>query len=120
MLLSEGDKVLVAHRRLFPEDLPRFFTGTVMVYVDGVMKVSGHTWIREPMHGIVIRKPDKRTKIFSVMSGTLFVYELPYSCSVDSLEMEHDDDGELWLVDGKGLRMNLSERERPIKAATQR
>lgn len=117
MLLSEGDKILVAHRRLYAEDPPRFFVGQVMGYDAGIVKVTGHTWVREPMRGVVLEKPGQRTKIFSIASGTLLVYELPFNCVFEKLKIRTDENGEAWLTDGQDLHLNLAEREPPPRGA---
>jgi hypothetical protein len=36
MLLEQGNKLLVTHRRLFEGDLPRFFVGEVEAYEDEI------------------------------------------------------------------------------------
>jgi hypothetical protein len=47
MLLSNGAKVLVCHRRLFAEDQARYFFGVVEDYCEGIAKVSGFSWTRD-------------------------------------------------------------------------
>jgi len=47
MILQEGDKIMVVHRRLFENDKARYFIGIVDGYENGIIKVSGHTWIKE-------------------------------------------------------------------------
>jgi hypothetical protein len=108
MLLKEGDKVLVAHRRLFPHDEPRFFLGTVDAYQAGVVKVTGHSFIRDLFTGIV-EKRDIRTKLISLSSGTVMVYQLPDHVLLDSMEFRYED-GWLLLSDGRDFAMNLAER----------
>ena len=108
MLLKEGDKVLVSHRRLFPRDEPRFFLGTVEDYEAGVVKLTGHSFIRDLFTGIVEKK-DTRTKLISLSSGTLMVYVLPDHVLLDSVEF-HWEDGWLLLSDGRDFTMNLAER----------
>ena len=48
MILANGTKLLICHRRLFADDNPRYFFGEVEVYADGVAKVTGYTWARMP------------------------------------------------------------------------
>jgi hypothetical protein len=108
MLLKEGDKILVAHRRLFDRDLVRFFIGRVEAYEAGVVKASGHSYVRDAMGGQVVEKADQRTKILSLSSGTLIVYQLPDSIALDALKFAGAE-GRLTLSDGKGFTMNLTE-----------
>ena len=110
MILRSGDKILVAHRRLFSEDHPRYFTGEVEHYENGLAVVSGYTWLREPFRGELLRKPDRRTKVLSLTSGTLLFYKLDSETNLESLRMETGEQGECMLTDGGDLRMDLTER----------
>jgi hypothetical protein len=88
MILKEGDKLLVAHRRLFEGDECRFFVGRVDAYEDGVVKATGRTFVRVVTGGRVIEKPEERTKILSLSSGTLMVYQLPESVPLEALKFK--------------------------------
>ena len=74
MLLQPDDKLLVVHRRLFERDGSRFFVGRVDGYESGIVRLTGFTFVRDPIGGAVSRKSDPRTKLFSLSSGTLLVY----------------------------------------------
>ncbi|MCP4002804.1 MAG: hypothetical protein GY725_01285 [bacterium] len=110
MLIQSGAKVFIAHRRLYADDQPRFFIGTIEEYGDGLAKISGYSWVREQVHGDILRKKDQRTKIVSLASGTLIVYVLPDEVEVENLSIEHGPDRDYALTDGKGFQMDLSER----------
>lgn len=109
MLLDQGAKLLVCHRRLFAEDQPRFFIGCVEEYCEGVAKVSGFTWTRDPSHGFQ-RKSDRRTKLISLASGSLIIYEIPASVELEAVRMEQPGGKLVSLTDEKKFRMDLSER----------
>jgi hypothetical protein len=108
MLLKEGDKILVTHRRLFEKDETRFFVGRVDAYEAGVVKVTGHSFVRDMIGGRVIEKTDERTKVLSLSSGTLIVYQLPDAVALDMLTFEGRE-GLLALTDGKEFTLNLAE-----------
>jgi hypothetical protein len=108
VLLNEGDKVLVAHRRLFAGDTMRFFVGRVDAYENGLIKVTGETYVRDPMQGGVSEKAEKRTKILSLSSGTLIVYQLPSDVRLESLNFLSAEN-HLVLSDGESFVMNLTE-----------
>jgi len=108
MLLKRGDKILIAHRRLFESDQERFFVGQVEDYEAGVVKSRGHSYVRDVIGGLVIEKPEERTKILALSSGTLLVYQLPDTVVFDSLRFEVAE-GRLSLTDGRGFHMNLTE-----------
>jgi hypothetical protein len=107
ILMESGVKVLICHRRLFDRDHPRFFFGVVDGYENGLMCVTGHTWVRS-YDGTCHRKADERTKIVSVTSGTVIVYQLPRGVDLNNLRMDADD-GTLIVRDGAGFEMDLSE-----------
>lgn len=108
MLLNEGDNLLIAHRRLFEKDESRFFIGKVSAYEAGLVKVQGHSFVRDVMTGRIIEKAELRTKIFSLTSGTLLVYQLPATVNMDSFVLIAEE-GRLHAIDGKGFKMNLAD-----------
>ena len=109
VLLDSGSKILVCHRRLFPEDQPRFFVGSVTGYEPGLVKVNGVTWTRDVARGFH-RKADFRTKLISLHSGAVIVYELPAEVEIEGLRLEQPSGHEILLHDGGKFRMDLSER----------
>ncbi len=111
MILTVGSKVVISHRRLFNEDQPRIFAGTVDGYEAGIVKVTGYTWVRDVTEGFT-RKVDQRTKIVAIASGTMIFYEIPRSVAIESLEIEQDGKRALVLTDGQDFRMDLSEHPR--------
>lgn len=108
MLLNEGDNLLIAHRRLFDKDESRFFVGKVVGYDAGLVKVVGHTFVRDVISGRLIEKAELRVKVFSLTSGTLLVYQLPDSVSMDTFVLTAEE-GRLHAADGKGFHMNLAD-----------
>jgi hypothetical protein len=115
MVLHSGQKVLIVHRRLFEADHPRYFVGQVDGYENGIAKVSGFTFSFDAISGHFEKKSDRRTKIFSIISGSIFCYELPESVSLDTLVLEHERHF-VYLTDRSGFKMDLSENYRtPVK-----
>lgn len=111
MILHEGNKVLVVHRRLFETDRPRFFVGTVDGYEAGVAKVSGFSWVKDQFVGKFVEKENERCKIVSLSSGTLIVYQLPNELNLATLTLDTDEHGRVWLTDRSSFKMDLTERE---------
>jgi len=110
-MLKSGEKVLVAHRRLFERDEPRYLVGNVDASEGTVIKVTGYSFVRDMSGGGVLRKDDPRTKIISVASGSVLVYQLPDQTDVASVRFILQD-GELSLTDGGRLHMNMTEWSR--------
>ena len=112
MFLQEGAKLLVCHRRLFAEDQPRFFVGVVEACDGPLAKVSGFSWTRDASRGYV-RKDDRRTKIVSLGSGSVIVYELPAEVAVEDLQVEQPGGHAVYMTDGRKFRMDLAEKQTP-------
>ena len=111
MLLSAGEKIFVAHRRLFEKDTVRFFVGRADAFDAGIVRATGHSYVRDNISGAMLEKADERTKLFSVVSGTLLFYVLPEDVELSDLQFV-DNEGRLMLHDGKHFRMNLSDSVR--------
>jgi hypothetical protein len=108
MMLKEGDKILIAHRRLFEKDEPRFFIGLVEAYEAGIVKSVGYSYARDLMNGQVIKKLEKRTKLVSLLTGTVIVYLLPEEVVFDKVYFITEA-GHLTATDGQRFSMNLTE-----------
>jgi hypothetical protein len=100
--------LLVTHRRLFEKDESRYFVGTVDAYEAGIVKATGYSFVRDMGSGRVLRKDDRRTKLFSIISGAFLVYQLPDEAELDAVQFVSQDD-ELSLSDGKHFKMNMAE-----------
>lgn len=109
MALSIGTKLFISHRRLFKDDQPRFFFGVTDHYSDGIAKVTGYTWTRDPTHGFQ-KKHDCRTKIVALTSGTLIIYEISEETDIDNLRIDQPDAHTVLATDGSSFKMDLSER----------
>lgn len=115
MLLSPGDKLLVAHRRLYESDLPRLFVGAVVTYEAGFVKLAGYSWVREPVRGELRKKTDRRTKILSIASVGLICYELPNTLDIERLELTPGPQHQVLLTDGAGFTMDLTDRNPTLR-----
>ena len=109
MLLAPGEKVAVAHRRLFADDKHRWFIGAVDAYEHGLARVTGYTWVQDAFAGAFVRKDRPTTKLISLFSGGLLVYVLPGSSRAEDLRFESQRDGTIWLSDGDDFRMDMTE-----------
>lgn len=89
-ILRPGDKVLVAHRRLYEADSGRFFLARVDAYEAGIARITGHTWVRDRYRNDLQQKADEATKVISIASGSLIVYALPEHVELASAEFDRD------------------------------
>jgi hypothetical protein len=90
-VLKQGDKVLVAHRRLFDGDEVRYFAGIVESYDAGVFRATGWTFLQDATTKMLFKKEDVRTKLYSLASGTVMVYSLPDDVELGHLRFEGRD-----------------------------
>lgn len=110
MIFENDNKVLVVDQRPLETDEIRFIVGVVDAYEAGTVKVSGHSWIRDPVAGAIISKPGLRTSVFSLASGTPIVCQLPTAVVLKRLCFEEKQDGSFWLNDGSDFQMDLTEK----------
>ena len=110
MILNSGNKILVSHRRLYADDHARFFAGTVQDYENGIVRVAGYSWVRDPIQAKYVRKNDERIKIISLLAGTLVTYVLPDDVTIADLMIHQHKDHKVMLTDGKEFSMDLTER----------
>ena len=109
MILETGDVVLVSHRRMFERDEPRYFLGRTSACEGPLVKVEGFTFVRDLSSGHIVKKEERRIKVFSIASPGHIVYQLPDTIDIEAVHIV-DGNGEAILVDGLHHVMNLSER----------
>ncbi len=83
--------------------------GEVLIYEAGIVKVNGYAFGKEMFSGTMQKKSDLCTKVMSIVSGTLIVYQLPVTALLDSMRFSLDQDGGLVLTDEGGFSMDVSE-----------
>ena len=93
MLVEPGNHLLIVHRRLFETDHSRFFVGKVEGYDCGIARVSGYSYGRDHLNSKFIRKPDLRTKLIGITSGSLIIYCLPNDISLDDVAFDVTEAG---------------------------
>ena len=103
-----GDKVHIMTRRLFPDDLRRHFIGEVSKALGHVCVVQGYAFIFHSGSGEYQRRPDRRTRIFSLADASHIVNILPPELDLASLEYRKVD-GRLVVTDTKGFSLDVNE-----------
>ena len=109
MILENGQNILIVHRRLYADDPARYFIGTVEGYESGIARVTGYSWIVDPFGSWLSRKEEPRTKIVSLASGTLLIYQLPSGLLVQNVRIDRDNRGQI-VLSAPGFKMDLTER----------
>ena len=85
MILKNGEKVHAIHWRLLEKEPHRHFIGVIDEYENGVARVTGHVYTVDPVKFAFIRRPEKRTRIISVISGDLLVNVIPPSVDLEKI-----------------------------------
>lgn len=109
MILNNGDKVIIVHRRLYESDHARFFVGTVDGQSDLLIKVRGFSWVKNQYGGNFLKKEEERTKIIPLTSGSLIIYQIPTSVNIDKLYIDTAKKGTSIMKDDSGFQMDFSE-----------
>ncbi len=108
MILKKGEKIHVIHRRYFEKEARRHFVGTVEYYEAGVARVSGYVYTVDRAKYVFIRRPEKRIRIISLMSGDALVNVLPASVEVEKVVYKLEGKA-VRVTDGSGWYLDLSE-----------
>jgi len=108
-MLNTGDILLVCNRRLFANDENRFFLGKVDAYDAGIVKITGHSFLRDAVSGHLTEKSGPASKILAISSGSIIVYQLPATLELSKLRFEHHM-LKLALVDDNGFSLDLTEK----------
>lgn len=105
MILKRGEKIHVIHRRFFEKEARRHFVGVVDHYEDGLARVTGNVYTVDRAKFAFVRRPEKRTRIISLVSGDLLVNVLPHSVDLEKIVYKLENkivrvtDGSDWFLD---------------------
>ncbi len=108
MILHKHEKVHVIHRRRFEKDPHRHFVGVVDFYEDGLARVTGHVYTVDPVKFSYFRRPDKRTRIISLVSGDILVNVLPADVNLEKVIYKQEAKS-VRVTDGSDWHLDISE-----------
>jgi hypothetical protein len=108
MILKQGEKIHVIHRRLFPKEAQRHFIGTVEAYENGVARVTGWLWTVERTKFTFVKRPEQRTRLISIVSGDLLLNIIPSSVQLEAITYKLEKKG-MRVTDGSSWYLDLSE-----------
>jgi hypothetical protein len=108
MILKKGEKIHAIHRRHLDKDPHRHFIGVVDEYEAGVARVTGHVYTVDPSKFSYFRRPEKRTRIISVISGDLLVNVIPPSVDLEKIVYKQEAKS-VRVSDGGDWHLDLSE-----------
>ena len=108
MILKKGEKIHAIHRRHLDKDPHRHFIGVVDDYEAGVARVTGYVYTVDPAKFAFFRRPEKRTRIISVIAGDLLVNVIPPAVDLEKIVYTQEAKS-VRVTDGSEWRLDLSE-----------
>ena len=107
-ILKPGEVIHVITRRLFADDLRRHFAGTVMQVSDYLVRAKGYTFVFNPNACEYRKRPELRTRIFSLIDAGIIFNVLPIETNVDELEYKIVDE-RLVVTDHVSTALDINE-----------
>lgn len=108
MVLEKGEKIHVIHRRYFQAEARRHFVGVVDEYDGGVARVTGFVYTVDRTKFAFVKRPERRTRIVSLVSGDVFINILPTEVDIDNI-MYQQENKTVRVTDGSDWHLDLSE-----------
>jgi hypothetical protein len=108
MVLKQGEKVHVIHRRLYEKDHHRHFIGVVDDYDQGVARVTGHVYTVDTVKFAFMKRPEVRTRLLSIVSGEVLVNIIPAKVNLEKITYKQERKA-VRVSDGSDWHLDLSE-----------
>ena len=108
MILANGEKVHIIHRRQLEHEPHRHFVGIVEGYDSGMARVLGHLYTVDREKGGFVRRPDQRTRIIALSSGECIVNVLPSHVNLDNI-VYHQEKKVIRVTDGGDWHLDITE-----------
>ena len=108
MILTQGEKVHIIHRRQYEKDHHRHFAGVVEAYEGGVARVTGNVYTVDPVKFTFLRRAETRTRLVAIASGDVLVNVLPASVKIDKITYKQQRNA-VRVTDGSDWYLDLSE-----------
>lgn len=108
MILKQGEKVHIIHRRIYEKDHHRHFIGVVDVYDLGVARVTGHVYTVDTVKFTFMKRPEVRTRLISVVSGDVLVNIIPGKVNLEKITYKQERKA-VRVTDGSDWHLDLSE-----------
>jgi len=107
-VLTVGEKVHVITRRLFAEDLRRHFVGKIVAVTNHLIRVEGYAFVFHAGLNEYRKRPDMRTRIFSLTDAENIVNVIPEGVEIESLQYEFVNQ-RLVVTDQAGFSLDINE-----------
>jgi hypothetical protein len=109
MLLEIGEKVHVMVKRAFVGDTRRHFVGEIKKVGDNAIRVEGYAFIFDDGSNEYIRKPEIRTRIFSLIDAKILINVIPSLTVIEKVTYRLSEDDRLEATDGENFQLDINE-----------
>ena len=106
--IEVGDKLHIITRRQFENDVRRHFAGEVTAISGELQELRGYAFVFEPGINEFTRRPELRTRIFSVAQSGLIVNKIPTEVAIASLHYRVVEK-HLVVTDGRSFTLDINE-----------
>ena len=106
--IKVGDKVHIITRRLFENDVRRHYAGEVTRISGDLQEIQGYAFVFEPGMNEYKKRPELRTRIFSLGMDGLIVTKIPASIAIASLSYR-EIEKRLVVTDGGSFALDINE-----------
>jgi hypothetical protein len=107
-VIEVGDKVHIITRRLFEGDIRRHFVGEVTRVSGELQEVRGYAFVFHPGTNEYKKRPELRTRVFSLGEVGLIVNKIPREVVIAALEYRLAEK-RLLVTDGARFALDIHE-----------
>ena len=107
-VLEVGDKLHIITRRLFEGDIRRHFVGEVTGISGELQEVRGYAFVFNRGTNEFKKRPELRSRIFSIGQADFIVNKIPREVTIASLEYRFID-RRLVVTDGAKFTLDINE-----------
>ncbi len=106
--IAVGDRIHIITRRLFAEDLRRHFAGEVTAIAGDLAEVRGYAFVFNAGTNEYRKRPELRTRLFSLGHAGYIVTKMPRDVSLEDLQYRTVDK-RLVVTDGREFTLDINE-----------
>lgn len=107
-VIEVGDMVHIITRRLFDGDVRRHFLGRITGVAGNLQEVQGYAFVYQPGINEYKKRPELRSRVFSLGDVGLIVNKIPMEINIESLEYRVIEK-RLVLTDNHGYSLDVDE-----------
>jgi len=109
LILKIGEKIHVMVKRMFEGDIRRHFVGEIKAVGDSAVRVEGYVFIFDESNNEYLRKPELRTRIFSLIDARILINVISPATVVHKVVYRLSEDNKLVATDGENFQLDINE-----------